>query len=64
MQLNDDLLELELRQMEHDDQIISEFERLYGELVNGFNEAVQNEFCAKLRDLENQFFNKALQVTW
>lgn len=40
-ELHDDLLELELRQMEADDQIISEFERRMGDLVNKFTEAAQ-----------------------
>mmetsp|Transcript_40907 Transcript_40907/g.83700 ORF Transcript_40907/g.83700 Transcript_40907/m.83700 type:complete len:526 (-) Transcript_40907:117-1694(-) len=61
-ELHDDLLELELRQMEGDDQIISEFERRFGDLVNVFIEAAQNSFFAKVRDMENLFYQKALQM--
>ena len=62
VQLNDDLLELELQQMEQDEQIISGFEQSYNQLVAAFIDTVQSDFCAKLRDIENDFFNKALQV--
>jgi len=62
-ELNDDLLELELRQMEADDQIISDFERRYGDLVNAFIEAAQNSFFAKVRDMENAFHTKALSMS-
>jgi len=59
-ELHDDLLELELRQMEADDQIISEFERRMGDLVNKFTEAAQNAFFAKVRGQENDFYTKAV----
>jgi hypothetical protein len=62
VQLNDDLLELELQQMEQDEQIISAFEQSYNQLVAAFIDTVQSDFCAKLRDIENEFFDKALQV--
>jgi hypothetical protein len=55
-------LELELRQREQDEQIISSFEQIYNKLAATFVETVQSDFCAKLRDIENVFFNKALQV--
>mmetsp|Transcript_15228 Transcript_15228/g.36887 ORF Transcript_15228/g.36887 Transcript_15228/m.36887 type:complete len:527 (-) Transcript_15228:45-1625(-) len=61
-ELNDDLLELGLRQMEADDQIISDFERRYGDLVNAFVEAAQNGFFAKVRDLENAFHTRAVTM--
>ena len=55
-------MELELRQREQDEQIISSIEQIYNQLVAAFVETVQSDFCAKLRDIENDFFNKALQV--
>mmetsp|Transcript_55839 Transcript_55839/g.132503 ORF Transcript_55839/g.132503 Transcript_55839/m.132503 type:complete len:528 (+) Transcript_55839:265-1848(+) len=63
VQLNDDLLELELRQMEADDQIISAFETRFGGLVTLFVEAAQNGFFQKVRDLEGSFHEKALGMT-
>lgn len=62
-ELNDDLLELELRQMEADDQIISDFERRYGDLVTLFVEAASNGFFAKVRDLENAFHTRAMTMS-
>lgn len=61
-ELNDDLLELELRQMEADDQITSDFERRYGDIVNLFVEAASNGFFAKVRDMENAFHTKAMSM--
>eukprot|EP00960_Hanusia_phi_P049832 759816-Hanusia_phi.AAC.4 len=63
LELNDDLLEIELRQMEDDDQILSDFERRYGDLVNKFVESAQNEFFTKARELENNFYQNALRVS-
>mmetsp|Transcript_36740 Transcript_36740/g.114702 ORF Transcript_36740/g.114702 Transcript_36740/m.114702 type:complete len:470 (-) Transcript_36740:1828-3237(-) len=62
LELNDDLLEIELRQMEDDDQILSDFERRYGDLVNKFVESAQNEFFSKARELENNFYQNSLRM--
>ena len=63
VQLTDDLLELQLRQMEADEQIISAFEGRYGNLVQVFVESAQQSYFQKVRDLENSFNEKALTMT-
>ena len=63
MVLNDDLLELELRQMDADDAIMSEFEHKYEVQVKSFIDSAQQEFFGKVRELENAFFEKCITFT-
>eukprot|EP00277_Geminigera_cryophila_P028042 CAMPEP_0179463752 /NCGR_PEP_ID=MMETSP0799-20121207/45724_1 /TAXON_ID=46947 /ORGANISM="Geminigera cryophila, Strain CCMP2564" /LENGTH=544 /DNA_ID=CAMNT_0021267161 /DNA_START=12 /DNA_END=1646 /DNA_ORIENTATION=- len=60
--LNDDLLELQVRQMDADDAIMTHFQHAYEVLVKSFIDTAQTKFFGKVRELENAFFDKVVSA--
>lgn len=60
--MQNDLMEIELHQCEEEEQLLSEFERNYLELMNENTEAVNGHFTS-FRDCQKAFNESILSMT-